>query len=103
MTSVSAPRYPGPPGRRPRQPALRWNAWNVLLLVPLLALLTPLYNRIDPRLFGVPFFYWVQLVGLLLGMVCTLIVFQMTRRADYVVTDRPDLLDVDHLDEGAWR
>jgi hypothetical protein len=26
-----------------------------------LPLLTPLYNRIDPRLFGLPFFYWCQL------------------------------------------
>ncbi len=27
-----------------------------------LALATPLYNRIDPQLFGVPFFYWFQLL-----------------------------------------
>jgi len=33
------------------------------LLIPgLLALWAPLYNRIDPELFGVPFFYWLQLV-----------------------------------------
>jgi Protein of unknown function (DUF3311) len=35
----------------------------VLLLVPcVLALLTPLYNRIDPVLFGLPFFYWYLLL-----------------------------------------
>ena len=35
----------------------------LLLAVPcLLALWAPLYNRIDPQLFGVPFFYWFQLV-----------------------------------------
>ena len=28
----------------------------------LLALWAPLYNRVDPELFGVPFFYWLQLV-----------------------------------------
>jgi hypothetical protein len=27
-----------------------------------LALAAPLYNRIDPQLFGVPFFYWFQLL-----------------------------------------
>jgi hypothetical protein len=35
----------------------------VLLLVPcLLALWVPLYNFIPPVLFGIPFFYWFQLV-----------------------------------------
>jgi hypothetical protein len=28
----------------------------------LLALAAPLYNSVDPQLFGVPFFYWFQLV-----------------------------------------
>ena len=88
---------------RSTQPALRWNPWNLLLLVPLISLFTPLYNQADPRLFGMPFFYWAQLSGLLLGIVCTAVVFRMTRRDDYVVTDRPDLLDVDHLDKGVWR
>jgi hypothetical protein len=103
MTRVSPPRTPPPVARQVRQPSIRWNPWNLLLLVPLLALFTPLYNRIEPRLFGMPFFYWAQLLGLLLGVACTMIVFRTTKRDDYVVTDRPDLLDVDHLDEGAWR
>jgi hypothetical protein len=35
----------------------------LLLLAPcVLALLTPLYNRLDPALFGVPLFYWFQLL-----------------------------------------
>jgi hypothetical protein len=35
----------------------------VLLLVPcVLALWVPLYNSIPPVLFGIPFFYWFQLV-----------------------------------------
>jgi len=28
----------------------------------LIALAAPLYNRVDPQVFGVPFFYWFQLV-----------------------------------------
>ena len=32
------------------------------LLLPCgLALCAPIYNRIDPQLFGLPFFYWAQL------------------------------------------
>jgi hypothetical protein len=35
----------------------------ILLLVPcVLALCTPLYNSIDPRLFGFPLFYWFLLL-----------------------------------------
>ena len=35
----------------------------VLLLVPcVLALWVPLYNFLPPVLFGIPFFYWFQLV-----------------------------------------
>jgi hypothetical protein len=35
----------------------------VLLLVPcLLALWVPLYNSVSPAIFGIPFFFWLQLV-----------------------------------------
>jgi hypothetical protein len=35
----------------------------VLLLVPcILALWVPLYNSIAPPLFGIPFFFWFQLI-----------------------------------------
>jgi hypothetical protein len=37
--------------------------WNLLLLVPFVATLFPgFYNRLDPPLFGMPFFYWYQLL-----------------------------------------
>jgi hypothetical protein len=32
-----------------------------LVAPPVLALCAPLYNRVDPTLFSMPFFYWVQL------------------------------------------
>jgi hypothetical protein len=33
------------------------------LIAPcVLALWAPLYNRVDPQIFGVPFFYWSQLL-----------------------------------------
>jgi uncharacterized protein DUF3311 len=35
----------------------------LLLLAPcVLAVLTPLYNSIGPELFGIPLFYWLQLL-----------------------------------------
>jgi hypothetical protein len=55
--------------------------WNLLLLVPIVVpLLTFLYDGVDPRLFGFPRFYWLQLSYVGLGIVCTAIVYRMTRR-----------------------
>ena len=41
----------------------RWSWWYLLFLVQFLVVLyPPLYNRIEPTLFGIPFFFWFQLV-----------------------------------------
>ena len=81
---------------------LRWNPWNVLLAVPLLMLITPLYNSIEPRLFGMPFFYWSQFLWVPIGVVCVAIVYLKTR--DEVAPDAPGApRDVDDLDEGTDR
>src|SRR5262245_54737052 len=54
------------PGRStPASAQRRW--WLLLLLIPFVALLwVPLYNRLDPKLFGIPFFYWYQFVWVIL-------------------------------------
>ena len=40
----------------------------LLLLIPYVAMLwVPYYNRIEPELAGVPFFYWYQLLWIVLG------------------------------------
>ena len=46
-----------------------WRYWpQLLLLIPFgLVIWVPFYNRIEPTLAGVPFFYWYQLVAILLG------------------------------------
>ncbi len=65
----------GPPPRSDRHP-LNW-----LLVLPLLAtLIPPLYNRRSPELLGIPFFYWYQLVAISVGVICTLIVYRISRR-----------------------
>ncbi|WP_033291369.1 DUF3311 domain-containing protein [Amycolatopsis jejuensis] len=66
------------PGGRVR--GFQFSAWNLLLLIPLLILVTPLYNFDEPRLFGLPFFYWFQLVFVIAGVVCTGIVYLATRK-----------------------
>ena len=54
--------------RPPQQPVARRtrrldaSPWHWLLLVPIVVPLIPgLYNRIEPTLFGLPFFFWSQL------------------------------------------
>ncbi|MBV8373466.1 MAG: DUF3311 domain-containing protein [Candidatus Eremiobacteraeota bacterium] len=40
----------------------RSRAWYAILVIPFAATLSPwMYNRADPQLFGLPFFYWYQL------------------------------------------
>ena len=54
---------------------------NWLLVLPLLAtLIPPIFNRVDPTLFGIPFFYWYQLAAISIGVITTLIVYRVSRR-----------------------
>jgi hypothetical protein len=79
---------------------LRWSNWNLLLILPLLMLITPWFNTDEPRLFGLPFFYWFQFAFVPLGVLCVGIVYIKTKD-EPVVTGKPDKLGVDDLDEGA--
>ncbi|GGL97915.1 MULTISPECIES: DUF3311 domain-containing protein [Micromonospora] len=55
--------------------------WNWLLFVPILVPLLPvLFNADQPRLFGFPRFYWLQLAFILLGVGTTSLVYRMTRK-----------------------
>jgi hypothetical protein len=55
---------------------LRLHWPRLLFLIPLSAILSvPFYNRLEPTLAGVPFFYWYQLAWILLGAGVVLLVF----------------------------
>jgi hypothetical protein len=54
--------------------------WHLLLLVPFLALVTPWFNSVEPRLAGVPFFYWVQFACVPVTIACLAVVYLRTRR-----------------------
>ena len=42
--------------------------WYWLLVIPYLAILwVPSYNRIEPLAFGIPFYYWYQLLWVVLS------------------------------------
>lgn len=55
--------------------------WNWLLVIPIVVpLMTFLYNRDEPQLFGFPMFYWLQFAFILVGVTTTSIVYQRTKR-----------------------
>ena len=93
---------------RGRVTGLVFNPWNLLLIVPFVVLLTPLYNSATPALFGMPFFYWFQFLIIPIGVLCTIVVYRMTRRVpvEPAPGDEPgdepdDEPNVDKLDEGS--
>jgi hypothetical protein len=54
--------------------------WYLLLLPPFIGMLwVPFYNRLDPRIGGVPFFYWYQFAWIGVSVVLTTIVYFGTR------------------------
>jgi len=65
--------------RPPRKRGFR--LLHLLLLVPYAAMIwAPSYNRIDPRIAGIPFFYWYQLLWILLGVVVLLPIYLAEER-----------------------
>jgi hypothetical protein len=56
---------------------------GLLLLTPCVALLwVPSYTRVEPRLFGFPFFYWYQLTWVLVGAACLAGAYVLTMRLE---------------------
>src|SRR5262245_40416725 len=60
----------------------RWSWWHLLLVVQfVLVLWPPFYNSTEPSWMGIPFFYWYQLLAVLIGAGLTAIVYVATERA----------------------
>ena len=53
-----------------------------LLAIPFLVLWVPFYNRVEPTLFGFPFFYWFQLGWIFVSMIVTAVVYYATEPQD---------------------
>jgi len=67
------------PQERTRREAKK--GWYVLLLLQfVLALNVPFYNKVEPALGGVPFFYWYQLLMIVIGAILTAVVYFVTER-----------------------
>jgi hypothetical protein len=61
----------------------RTTLWKLLLVVPFVATLwVPFYNSIEPRVFGVPFFYAYQFAWIGISVVLTTVVYFATKGSE---------------------
>jgi len=66
------------------QPRMRKRSFYWLLLIPFVAtLVPPFYARRDPALFGFPFFYWYQLLWIVLSALLVWLVYAATRETTH--------------------
>lgn len=84
LPDPAGPANPAKPiAARPKARAADASPWNWLLAVPIvIPLLTVLYNHLTPKFLGFPAFYWLQLFFVIVGVVSTTVVYQMTKRRD---------------------
>jgi uncharacterized protein DUF3311 len=72
---MAEPETTSPAPRSDRSP------WNWLLIVPIVVpVVIPIFNSESPRLGGFPFFYWMQVVFIILGVTTTTVVYRMTTK-----------------------
>ena len=71
----------GSPPVRPHREQRTGLYW--LFLIPMAATLLPwIFNSRSPELIGIPFFYWYQLLWVLISAAITALVYFMTRTGD---------------------
>jgi hypothetical protein len=80
MTRATPNPAPRPRSRtRPEAAGLKPRVWNLLILVPIVGvLIPPVYNRSNPELFNIPFFYWWQLAWVVITVLLTTLLSRMT-------------------------
>ena len=62
----------------PKKAKASW--WYLLFVLQFLVILwPPFYNKAEPTLIGLPFFYWFQLLWVLVSAVFTAVVYWATR------------------------
>jgi hypothetical protein len=76
MDSEQEPRNGQSEGQDDQSTGSRW--WLLLLLLPYIALLYPAYYaRLEPTLWGFPFFIWYQFLWVFLAVAITGFVFKV--------------------------
>jgi Protein of unknown function (DUF3311) len=56
-----------------------WSWWYLLFVIQfVVALYPPFFNKVEPTLIGIPFFYWFQLAWVFVSAILTAIVYWVT-------------------------
>jgi hypothetical protein len=64
--------------------------WLALLLAPFIGVLwVPFFNRIEPKLWGIPFFFWYQFLWVVISAILTALVY-------FNVAPKPRAIRQDH-------
>lgn len=50
--------------------------YSLLCVIGLTSIVTPLYNRISPELWGIPFFLWAQVIWIAVGGITTFVAYK---------------------------
>jgi len=61
----------------PRTRAARALVYALFLLIAVVALWVPFYNRAEPAMYGIPFFYWFQLAWILVTAAATALAYRL--------------------------
>jgi hypothetical protein len=57
-----------------------WSPWYLLFIIEFVMVLwPPFFNKIDPTLWGMPFFYWYQLLCVIISAVITAFIYNRTQ------------------------
>ncbi len=57
--------------------AARVSVYALFLFIAVVALDVPLYNRVEPALFGIPFFYWFQVAWIAVTAASTFMAYRL--------------------------
>jgi uncharacterized membrane protein len=72
----------GSPTRGPARPAPYIVSGVLLAIGIVMPLVVPLYARADPTLFGIPFFYWYQMLWVFIDAFLLWIIYAIVIRED---------------------
>ena len=65
-----------PSGAKPPTPLARAILSLLFLIIVFVTLWVPLYNRVDPVVFGIPFFYWFQVSWIVVTAAVTVVAYR---------------------------
>ena len=58
-------------------PLARTVVYTLFLVIVVVTLWVPLYNRIEPSWHGIPFFYWFQIAWIAVTAIVTVIAYRL--------------------------